>query len=140
MKDAYPILRIDETLDGLYGAKYFSTLDLASGYWQVIMAAEDRAKTAFSTNGEHYEFKVMPFGLTNAPATFQRLMDLVLRGLHLDTCMVYLDDVLVHSRTFTDHLDHLRAVFLRLRGAGLKLRTKKMPVSPSGGSVLGPRC
>ena len=70
VKDVYPIPRIDETLDGLYDVKYFSTLDLASGYSQVLMAAEDRAKTAFSTNGGHYEFKVMPFGLTNAPQRF----------------------------------------------------------------------
>ena len=89
------------------------------------MAPGDRVKTAFSCNGGHYEFQVMPFGLTNAPATFQRLMDLVLRGLPLDSCLVYLDDVLVHSRTFEEHIRNLEAVFSRLRSAGLKLRTEK---------------
>ena len=137
VKDAYPIPRIDETLDSLGGALFFTTLDLASGYWQVLLAAEDRAKTAFSTNGGHFEFQVMPFGLTNAPATFQRLMDVVLRGLTLDSCLVYLDDVLVHSRTFEEHLCRLRAVFERLRTAGLKLRTEKCQFVRSEVPYLG---
>ena len=125
VRDAYPIPRIDEKLDSLGGARYFTTLDLASGYWQVEIDPQDRAKTAFSTMDGHYKFRVMPFGLTNAPATFQRLIDLVLRGLTLETCLIYLDNVIVHPRTFSEHLTRLRSVFERLRGAGLKLPMRK---------------
>ena len=81
LKDAYPLPRVDETLESLGGACYFSTLDLASGYWQVTMDPEDKKKTAFSTKQGHFEFNVMPFGLCNAPATFQTLMEYVLAGL-----------------------------------------------------------
>ena len=137
VKDAYPIPSVDETLDSLGGALFFTTLDLASGYWQVLLAEEDRAKTAFSSNGCHFEFQVMPFGLTNAPATFQRLMEDVLRGLTLDTCLVYLDDILLHFRAFEEHLCHLRAVFERLRAAGLKLRTEKCQFVRSEVPYLG---
>lgn len=80
-KDAYPLPRIDEMLDTLAGSKWFSTLDLASGYWQVQMHQEDREKTAFTTRYGIYEFNVMPFGLCNAPATFQRLMDRVYKNI-----------------------------------------------------------
>ena len=80
-KDAYPLPRIDETLDTLQGAKWFSTLDLASGYWQVELSEESQDRTAFCTPNGLFEFKVLPFGLCNAPATFQRLMDLILSGL-----------------------------------------------------------
>ena len=83
-KDAYPLPRIDETLSTLGGAEWFCTLDLASGYWQVKMKDEDKPKTAFMTRRGLFQFRVMPFGLSWAPATFQRLMDTVLRGLQWD--------------------------------------------------------
>ncbi|KAL5479795.1 hypothetical protein EMCRGX_G023373 [Ephydatia muelleri] len=110
-KDAYPLPRIDDTLDTLCGSKWFSTLDLLSGYWQVEMSPEDRHKTAFCTPQGLFEFKVMPFGLCNAPATFQRLMDLVLAGLQWSKCLVYLDDVILLGTTFGEHLDNIRAGF-----------------------------
>ena len=102
--DEYPLPRVDECLDVLSGQKYFSTLDLATGYWQVKMGEESQEKTAFTTHNGLYEFTVMPFGLCNAPATFQRLMSKVLKGLINQQCMVYLDDILVMGKTFTEHL------------------------------------
>ena len=124
-KDAHPIPRIDETLDALHGACWFSTLDLASGYWQVKVAPEDREKTAFTTPYGLYQFCVMPFGLCNAPSTFQRLMELVLAGLHWSSCLVYLDDIIIYSRTVKEHLTRLEEVLERLQAAGMKLKPKK---------------
>ena len=105
--DEYPLPRVDECLDVLSGQKYFSTLDLATGYWQVKMSEESQEKTAFTTHNGLYEFTVMPFSLCNAPATFQRLMSEVLKGLINQKCMVYLDDILVMGKTFTEHLNNL---------------------------------
>ena len=124
-QDAYPLPRIDETLDNLGGAVYFSTLDLQSGYWQVPVAEADREKTAFITPQGLYQFKRMPFGLTNAPATFQRLMHCVLRGLSPLLCLVYLDDIIIFSKSFEEHLQHTIAVLTALREAGLKIKPKK---------------
>ena len=124
-KDAYPLPRVDDTLDTLAGAKWFSTLDMISGYWQVEVAEKDQEKTAFCTPDGLFEFKVMPFGLCNAPASFQRLMDLVLAGLQWSSCLVYLDDVIVVGKTFSEHLNNLKSVFMRLRDAGLKLKPRK---------------
>src|SRR5262249_39928865 len=100
-------------------------LDLASGYWQVPMDPASREKTAFITRSGLYKFTVMPFGLANAPATFQRLMDSVLAGLKWQHCLVYLDDIIIFSPTFTEHLAHLDSVFTRLEGAGLSLKLAK---------------
>ena len=109
-KDAYPIPRVDDTLDALAGSKWFSTLDLISGYWQVKVADEDKEKTAFCTPDGFFEFNVMPFGMSNAPATFQRLMDVVLSGLQWSTCLVYIDDLVIRGKTFEEHLQYLKEV------------------------------
>ena len=136
-RDAYPLPRIDSTLDSLAGATLFTTLDLASGYWQVEMEPTDKQKTAFSTTKGHFEFNVMPFGLTNAPPTFQRLMECVLAGLSGAHCLVYLDDIIVFSTTFEEHLQRLVSVFDRLRAAGLKLKPKKCHFAKQQITYLG---
>ena len=124
-KDAHPLPRIDDTLDALGGAQWFTTLDLASGYWQVEVNSADREKTAFATPDGLYQFRVMPFGLCNAPSTFQRLMERVLQGLHWSSCLVYLDDIIIYSKTIGEHLTRLAEVFLRLREAKLKIKPSK---------------
>ena len=93
--DEFPLPRIDDILDRLAGSRHFSTLDLASGYSQVEMEDSSKEKTAFTTYSGLYQFRKMPFGLVNAPATFQRLMEVVLSGLARSVCVVYLDDILV---------------------------------------------
>ena len=124
-KDVYPLPRIDDTVDALNGARYLTAFDLLSGYWQVPLAPEDAQKTAFATHDGLFQWTCMPFGLTSAPATFQRMMDTVLAGLKWQCCLVYLDDVLVFSRTFEQHISDLCAVFERLQNAGLKLKPSK---------------
>ncbi len=137
IKDSYPLPRIDDSLDRLSGAKWFSTLDLQSGYWQVKMAPEDQAKTAFITSQGLYEFKVMPFGLANAPATFERLMERILKGLQWETCLVYLDDVVVFAQEFDQAIDRLDTVFSRLEAAGLKLNPNKCNLFQKEVAYLG---
>ena len=142
-KDVYPLPRVDDILDTLGDAKYLSSLDLASGYWQVTLDPNSCPKTAFTTYNGLYEFVRMPFGLYNAPATFQRLMQVILSGLEWKSCFVYLDDILIASTTFEDHLKHLREVFTRFRAAGLRLKPTKCNLLrdevPFLGHVISPK-
>lgn len=124
--DSYPIPRIDDMLETFSGANWFTTLDLASGYWQIAMEEEDIEKTAFITPFGLYEFKVMPFGLAYAPGTFQRLMNWILHDYLGQFVAVYLDDIIIYSkRSLEEHLDHIKQVFETLRRANLKIKLKK---------------
>jgi hypothetical protein len=131
-RDVYPLPVIDDILSYLGGAKYFSTLDLYSGYWQMGVASDSKEKTAFvCPDGLYefedglYEFEVMPFGLTNAPASFQHLADTVFCDLKWKEVLIYLDDIVVFSNTFDEHLKRLRNVLTRLRQANLTLKPSK---------------
>lgn len=125
LRDAYPLPKIEECLDTLEGSAVFSTLDLQSGYWQIEVHEPDRCKTAFITKYGLYEYVRMPFGLCNAPSTFQRAMEVVLRGLQWQNLLVYLDDVIVLGKGVDDSLDNLAAVFERMQQYGLKLKPTK---------------
>ena len=140
VKGAHPLPRIDDLLDALHGARWFSTLDLKSGYWQVPIMERDEEKPAFPTSGgQLYEFNQVRFGLCNAPATFSCLMDRVLSGLHWETCLLYLDDIIMFSSTWEEHLARLRQVFERLRDAKMKLGAEKCTFAAKEVSYLGHR-
>ena len=126
VKDAYSLPRIETLLDTFLGSTIFTTLDLKAGYWQVEMAEESKAFTAFTCGPlGFYECETMPFGATNAPATFQRLMHNCLGDLNMTWCVVYLDDIIVFSDNPKDHIVRLEAVFQKLASAGLKLKPSK---------------
>ena len=137
VKDAYPLPRIDDTLDMLASKQWFSTLDLASGYWQVSLSQEPRVKTVFATHSGLFQFKVMPFGLCKGPPTFERLMDRVLQGLRWTRCLVYLDDIISFGSTFSDALDNLTLIFERLRSYGLQLKSTKCHLFQTSVAFLG---
>ena len=127
-KDPYLIPRIDDTLDALSGARYFCTLDLAQGYHQVELSETSKEKTAFITphmSPSLWEFTCMPFGITGGPATFQRVMDRLLKGMAYKIALAYLDDIIVYGMTFVEVMNRLARVFSRIRMAGLKLKPKK---------------
>ncbi len=115
---------IDDILALLGNAKYFTSLDLKSGYWQMLMEESDKEKTAFACHRGLYQFNVMPFGLCTAPAIFQELMSEVLQGLSGFTT-AYLDDILIYSETLEEHLTHIQQVFDRLRSHQLRQKLKK---------------
>ncbi|MCG7879345.1 MAG: RNase H-like domain-containing protein [Candidatus Thiodiazotropha endolucinida] len=138
IRDAYTLPRIDDTIDTLMGAKFFSKLDLRSGYWQVEMEEEDKKKTAFSVGSlGFYECNRMAFGLTNAPATFQRLMERCMGELNLKECLIFLDDILIFSDTFEEHIKRIQAVFSRLHEHGLKLKPSKCEFFKTSVKYLG---
>lgn len=137
-KDKFPLPRADDLLDKLHGSTVFSSLDAVSGYYQIRIAPEDVEKTAFRTTQGHYEFKVLPFGLTNAPATFQALMNSIVEEFDLgDFVVVYLDDILVHSKTLKEHAQHLRRLFQALAHHQLFLSRNKCSFGQSEVFFLG---
>ena len=137
IRDMFPILVAEELLDELHGATYFTKLDLRSGYFQVRMFDDDIAMTAFRTHHGHYEILMMPFGRTNVPSTFQALMNEVLRPfLHL-CVLVFFDDILIYSKTWTEHLQHMRTVFTVLREHSLVLKRSKCLFAQCNVAYLG---
>ena len=136
-KDAYPLPRIDDSIDALSGSTYFSTLDLVSGYWQVKMSADAAEKAAFCTRGGLWQPSRLSFGLTSAPATFERLMEKVLSGLQWKSLLLYLDDVIVFSSDFDTHLQRLEVVLQRFKGANLKLKPSKCELLQTEVRYLG---
>ena len=138
VKDSFPLPQINDLLDTLAGQRYFTTLDLASGYWQVPMEKSSIEKTAFVIpGGGHFEFAKFAFGLTNAVPTFQRLMSNVLAGLLNNKCLVYIDDVLVVGKDFEKHFENLKEVFHAISSAGLKLKPSKCFFAKKSVKFLG---
>lgn len=137
-KTSYPFPNIDDILHHLAGAKFFTTLDLLSAYWQVGIKEECKEYTAFTAPGHGlFEFNVLPYGMVNAGSVFQELADRVFEGLIWREALVYLDDIIVYSNTFEEHLARLRRVFERIRKAGLTLKPSKCAYAKSQTKVLG---
>lgn len=115
IKEPYPIPRADQAFDALSKARYMLTFDFTSGYWQLLLWEEDKQKTAFTSKSSRWEYKVLPMGITNAAPTFQRNMEIMLQGLLWKSCIIYIDDVIVFSDSFDDHLRHLEKVLQRMK-------------------------
>ncbi|MEZ4720247.1 MAG: RNase H-like domain-containing protein [Flavobacteriales bacterium] len=136
-KDTYPLPRIDECLDALSGAKYYSTFDLRSGFFQIKLNENSSEKTCFITRKGSYSFKRLPQGLCNSSSSFQRVMNVVMRGLNYNICLIYLDDIIIFSSTIDDHLERLKILFQRLRDANLKLKPSKCQLMKERVEFLG---
>jgi hypothetical protein len=136
-KDKFPIPMVDELLDELHGARFFTKLDLRSGCHQVRMHPDDVAKTAFRTHHGHYEFLVMPFGLSNSPAMFQALMNDVLRPYLRRFVLVFFDDILIYGASWAEHLQHIAIVLSELRAHHLHLKRSKCSFGAASVAYLG---
>ena len=134
--DPYPLPNIEELIANIAPSKFISTLDLTKGYYQVPVNPKLCGKTAFVTPYGKYEFITMPFGLISAPSIVQRLMDEILSGLH-EFAVAYLDDILIHSQTWEQHLEHLNMVFEKLREAGLTVKERKCTFGRGSFEYLG---
>jgi len=138
-RDCYPLPRIDTCLDSLGGSRYFSTLDLRSGFWQIEVAEQDRGKTTFITRSGAWRFCVLPYGLKNPPSQFQRLMDMVMAGILREAYFVYMDDLIIMAPTCDLYLERLNAVFDRLLRVNLKVKVSKCQLFKEQVSFLGHR-
>lgn len=134
--DPYPMPRVDDLVERLSKAKFLTTLDLCKGYWQIAISADSKEMTAFKTPFGHYHFRVLPFGLHGAPATFQRMIDQILRGTETFAA-AYLDDIIIFSRSWQDHLQHLQEVLSRIKSAGLTIRPDKCAIAKEETCYLG---
>ena len=140
VKDSYALPRVEEVFDILNGAKLFSTIDMKSGYHQVSVEDEHKCRTAFTVGPlGFYEYNKMPFGLSNSPATYQRLMEECLGPLNMKICVIYLDDLIIFSDSFEQHLERLDIVLTRLRECNLKLSADKC-FFPTGESKFSWAC
>lgn len=137
VKDKYPLPIVDELLDELHGAAWFTKLDMRSGYHQIRVVPEDEAKTAFKTHHGHWEFRVMPFGLTNTPATFQALMNTIFQPLLRKCVLVFVDDILIYNKSLSEHLEHLNQVFTILQQHQLYLKKSKCSFAQQSLEYLG---
>ena len=135
--DAYPLPRIDDNLEALGGSKFFSIFDLLSGFWQVPLSPDARDKAAFCTRSGLYTWKSMPMGLAGSPSTFERLMEIVMKGLQWQTMLVYLDDIICFSTTEQEHIDRLKQILERLRNANLKIKVSKSKLLQKEVKYLG---
>lgn len=137
--DSYPMPRIDDLLGYLEGARYFASLDLMSGYWQIPIQEKDKGKTAFITSSGLYEFNYLPFGIKSGGAVFQRVMNKLLAGLMYKCAIVYLDDILVFGRTFEEFVNNLNLVFKRIKDANMTLKPQKCEFGMTEVNILGNR-
>lgn len=137
IKNRFPLPIIDELLDELAGARFFSKLDLRAGYHQIRLREEDEAKTAFKTHHGHFQFRVMPFGLTNGPPTFQCVMNAIFAPATRKYVIVFLDDILTYSPSFDEHLQHLRQVFTTLRAHQFYAKRSKCTFARPSINYLG---
>ena len=138
-KDTYPLPHIRDIIDKMDGAKYWSTLDAAGAYWSMPLNESDKEKTAFTVPRGKYEFNVTPYGLTNAGASYQRMMDMCLSGLSFDRILAYMDDVVIFSRTFHEHMEELHTVFEKLLAANITLKASKCVIASDSVDFLGYR-
>ncbi|EYC17427.1 hypothetical protein Y032_0030g2043 [Ancylostoma ceylanicum] len=137
-QDSYPLPKIDTVLQCLKGKRFFSTMDLASGYWQIRLSEDAKRKSAFTTSEGLFEFTVLPFGLSTSPSVFQRMMDMVIKGLDLeDEVFVYIDDILIGTDTLERHYAVMRLVLEALRMANLRLKPQKCEFLRDSVSFLG---
>ena len=137
IKDSYPLPRMDECIDTLGDARIFTTLDAFNGYWQIDVPQEDRGKTAFVCHSGQFQYTRMPFGLTNAPATFQRGLDVILSRFKWKTCLVYIDDIIIFSKTVEEHIQHVDEILTALGNAGVTLKIKKCTFFSDSVEYLG---
>jgi hypothetical protein len=139
IRDAFPLPRIDEIFDQLTDAVYFTKFDFKSGYFQIPLSEEERPKTAFSTRDNHYQFTVLPQGITNGPATFQRIVNHILGPTRWRYALAYIDDIIIYSKTFDEHLEHLNEICQSLKQARFRLNPEKCEIAHTKTDYLGHR-